>query len=100
MNTLTYIALGAGVGVLYCWAFAASRTYKRLVVQKTPGAHLLPLLNKFAAISIALCSLVGTMIIIGADRSHSWIYCASGSVQGSQRRENAASCSAGGLVNE
>ncbi len=72
MKLLMYIALGAGLGVIYCWAVAASRTYNRLVVQKAPGAHLLPLLNKFAAILVALFSLVRSMIIIGSDQSHSW----------------------------
>lgn len=73
MNVLVYIALGFALGLLYRWAFAASRIYKKLVEDRVPGRNRFPLVNKISSILIATVVLIGSMVLIGADRDHSWI---------------------------
>ena len=73
MNVLVYIALGFALGLLYRWAFDASRIYKRLVEDRAPGRNRFPLVNKIASILIAVVVLITSMVLIGADRDHSWI---------------------------
>lgn len=74
MPTVIYVLLGIGLGVLYCWAFAASYAYKAVLLQaERRGSRPLLLLNKMLSLAIAACALVGAMILIGADRAHSWL---------------------------
>ena len=73
MNVFIYIALGIAIGLLYRWAFDASRLYRKLVEDKAPGRNGLPLLSKIASIMIASAALICSMVLIGADRDHSWM---------------------------
>jgi len=74
MNIAIYIGLGIAVGLLYGWAFYASSTYKKLVERKLPTrTRAIPLLVKFVSLAIAAFALIGAMVLIGADRTHSWI---------------------------
>jgi hypothetical protein len=72
LNVLIYLVLGISLGLLYRWAFDASRIYKNLVEQRIGGRNRLPLLNKIASIAIAAGALICSMVLIGADRYHSW----------------------------
>jgi hypothetical protein len=62
INSLVYIVLGIAVGVLYRWAFDASRSYKELVAQESFGRNRLPLANKIVSIAVAGGALLGSMI--------------------------------------
>jgi len=73
VNALVYIVLGVALGLLYGWAFDASKFYKKLVENNVPGRNGLPLLSKIASIAIAAAALISSMVLIGADRHHSWI---------------------------
>lgn len=73
MPTVIYALLGLGLGVLYCWAFVASYAYKATLQAERRGSRPLLLLNKILSLATAVSALVGAMIVIGADRNHSWL---------------------------
>jgi hypothetical protein len=71
MEILRAFAIGALAGAIYVWPFAASKTYKRLVLSGVRQGRAVALLKKIISMIVGLTVLLGSIIFVRAFSSKS-----------------------------
>jgi hypothetical protein len=71
MEMLRSLAIGLFVGAVYVWAFAASRSYKQLVLSNTGQGRGQALIKKVTSMLVALILAIGSIIVVRGTASNS-----------------------------
>lgn len=63
---LRNIGLGLLAGVIYAWPFAASKSYKRLIVSGVREGRFVALLQKIISLIVGVCIALAAIIVVRA----------------------------------
>lgn len=63
---LRNIGLGLLAGVIYAWPFAASKSYKRLIVSGVRDGRRVALLQKIISLIVGVCVALAAIIVVRA----------------------------------
>lgn len=75
MEVLRAVALGVLLGVIYVWPFAASRSYKRLIVSGVTTGRVVALLQKIVSLIVGISVALAAVIVVRAfsSKALAWI---------------------------
>src|ERR1039457_473384 len=75
VEILRAVALGVLLGVIYVWPFAASRSYKRLIVSGVTTGRIVALLQKIVSLIVWISVALAAVIVVRAfsSKALAWI---------------------------
>ena len=75
LEILRNVGLGLVAGIIYVWPFAASKTYKHLVLSGVREGRFIALLQKIASLIVATFAALAAIIVVRAfsTRNLAWI---------------------------
>ena len=75
MEILRAVALGVLLGVIYVWPFAASRSYKQLIVSDVTTGRVVTLLQKIVSLIVGISVALAVVIVVRAfsSKARAWI---------------------------